>query len=200
MTTACWAWGIEKLLAAPTAAAAEALAPAVQRHPQPVWTGWPVRGRRQRGPGRRVRLLWRADGRIVRLQAGPLVAGAAQHRLPSGQIHLPAGRLRRPGPRQEKGRLQSRCAACSQQPGYEEEMREIFELLLASCAQSFERLPCVEDADLLRNILYSGVWLKYNCKTCKAIPPSRRRRFLLIFPGMYGRLNIVSCGMQGRAK
>ncbi len=45
-------------------------------------------------------------------------------------------------------------------------MKEIFELLLlAQCAQSFERLPCVEDADLLRNILYSGVWLKYNCKT-----------------------------------
>ena len=43
----------------------------------------------------------------------------------------------------------------------------VFELLLAQCAQSFERLPCVEDADLLRNILYSGVWLKYNCKTAK---------------------------------
>ena len=55
----------------------------------------------------------------------------------------------------------------STQPGYEEEMKEIFELLLARCAQSFERLPCVEDADLLRNILYSGVWLKYNCKTEK---------------------------------
>lgn len=55
----------------------------------------------------------------------------------------------------------------SEQPGYEEEMREIFELLLAQCAKSFERLPCVEDADLLRNILYSGVWLKYNCKNAK---------------------------------
>ncbi len=57
--------------------------------------------------------------------------------------------------------------ALSKQPGYEEEMREIFELLLAQCAQSFERLPCVEDVDLLRNILYSGVWLKYNCKNAK---------------------------------
>ena len=56
----------------------------------------------------------------------------------------------------------------SAQPGYEEEMKEIFELLLARCARSFERLPCVEDADLLRNILYSGVWLKYNCKQEKA--------------------------------
>ncbi len=52
----------------------------------------------------------------------------------------------------------------SETPGYEEEMREIFELLLAACAKSFERLPCVEDADLLRNVLYSGVWLRYNCK------------------------------------
>ena len=55
----------------------------------------------------------------------------------------------------------------SRQPGYEEEMKEIFELLLGSCARSFERLPCVEDVDLLRNILYSGVWLKYNCKNAK---------------------------------
>ena len=46
-------------------------------------------------------------------------------------------------------------------------MREIFELLLGRCARSFERLPCVEDVDLLRNILYSGVWLKYNCKHAK---------------------------------
>ena len=55
----------------------------------------------------------------------------------------------------------------SEQPGYEEEMREIFELLLARCTKCFERLPCVEDADLLRNILYSGVWLKYNCNNAK---------------------------------
>ena len=46
-------------------------------------------------------------------------------------------------------------------------MREIFELLLANCARSFERLPCVEDVDLLRNILYSVVWLKYHCKNAK---------------------------------
>ncbi|MGN0708199.1 MAG: DUF5685 family protein [Faecalibacterium sp.] len=55
----------------------------------------------------------------------------------------------------------------SRQPGYEQEMKEIFELLLAKCAQGFERLPCIQDADLLRNILYSGVWLKYNCKTAR---------------------------------
>ncbi len=49
-------------------------------------------------------------------------------------------------------------------PDYRTQMQEIFELLLAQCAKGFERLPCVEDVDLLRNILYSGVWLRYNSK------------------------------------
>ena len=55
-------------------------------------------------------------------------------------------------------------------PGYEEQMQDIFALLLAQAAGAFRRLPCVEDADLLENILYSGVWLKYNA--------TRRRRGL----------------------
>ena len=72
--------------------------------------------------------------------------------------------------RDEKKGAYNPLRTLSRQPGYEEEMRDIFELLLARCARSFERLPCVEDADLLRNILYSGVWLKYNCKQAKEAP------------------------------
>ena len=72
--------------------------------------------------------------------------------------------------RDEKNGAYNPLRSLSRQPGYEEEMRDIFELLLARCARSFERLPCVEDADLLRNILYSGVWLKYNCKQAKETP------------------------------
>ena len=49
-------------------------------------------------------------------------------------------------------------------------MREIFELLLAQAAAAFRRLPCVEDADLLENILYSGIWLKYHVKNRKKQP------------------------------
>ncbi|WP_028243089.1 DUF5685 family protein [Pseudobutyrivibrio ruminis] len=33
--------------------------------------------------------------------------------------------------------------------------------LMAECAKGFERLPIVENADILRNIIYSGVWTKY---------------------------------------
>lgn len=35
-------------------------------------------------------------------------------------------------------------------------------LMLGDCARIFEVLPIVQDIDILRNILYSGVWIKYN--------------------------------------
>lgn len=31
----------------------------------------------------------------------------------------------------------------------------------ADAAQAFERLPIVKDVDILRNIMYSGIWIKY---------------------------------------
>lgn len=34
-------------------------------------------------------------------------------------------------------------------------------LMMAECAREFEKLPIVQDADILRNVLYSGVWTKY---------------------------------------
>ena len=34
-------------------------------------------------------------------------------------------------------------------------------MMMSECARYFERLPIVQDADILRNILYSGVWTKY---------------------------------------
>lgn len=33
--------------------------------------------------------------------------------------------------------------------------------MMSECAKSFERLPILQHADILRNILYSGVWSKY---------------------------------------
>lgn len=34
----------------------------------------------------------------------------------------------------------------------------VLKLLLGECTEAFERLPLLQDLDLLRNILYSGVW------------------------------------------
>lgn len=35
-------------------------------------------------------------------------------------------------------------------------------LLLGEASQAFEFLPLIQDAHLLKNILYSGIWIKYN--------------------------------------
>ena len=32
---------------------------------------------------------------------------------------------------------------------------------ISECARSFERLPVLQHAEIIRNILYSGVWSKY---------------------------------------
>jgi hypothetical protein len=34
-------------------------------------------------------------------------------------------------------------------------------MMMAECAKEFEKLPIVQDIDILRNIIYSGVWQKY---------------------------------------
>lgn len=36
--------------------------------------------------------------------------------------------------------------------------------ILAECTSEFEKLPCIEDAEILRNILYAGVWDKFDKK------------------------------------
>ena len=45
--------------------------------------------------------------------------------------------------------------------------REILTMLIAEAAAEFEKLPIVEDAALLRNILYSGVWSKFTALEAK---------------------------------
>lgn len=39
--------------------------------------------------------------------------------------------------------------------------RRMLELTMGQACRHFERLPLVEDAELMRNILYAGVWMKY---------------------------------------
>ena len=42
--------------------------------------------------------------------------------------------------------------------------KKLLEIVICECTNSFEMLPIVENIDLLRNILYSGVWSKYDEK------------------------------------
>ncbi len=47
------------------------------------------------------------------------------------------------------------------QADYEAVCKDALTMAMADCAEAFEKLPILKDADLIRNILYSGVWAKY---------------------------------------
>ncbi len=45
---------------------------------------------------------------------------------------------------------------------FQQYVKDVLGLMMADCSNEFEKLPCVQDIDILRNILYDGVWTKYN--------------------------------------
>ncbi len=47
------------------------------------------------------------------------------------------------------------------QPGFEEDVKQILTMMMAECSREFEMLPILLHAEILRNILYAGVWTKY---------------------------------------
>ena len=50
-------------------------------------------------------------------------------------------------------------------PDYDDFCRETLEMLIADAAGSFEILPLEQDLDIMRNVIYSGVWQRYHLKT-----------------------------------
>lgn len=46
-------------------------------------------------------------------------------------------------------------------PDFEEECRTILTMMISECCKEFEKLPILENVEILRNILYSGVWGRY---------------------------------------
>ena len=44
---------------------------------------------------------------------------------------------------------------------YEERAEQILRMMMSECARAFEALPVLRDAELLRNILYAGVWVRF---------------------------------------
>ena len=50
---------------------------------------------------------------------------------------------------------------------FAEDIRNLLTLMMAECSREFEKLPVLLHADILRNILYSGVWQKYSFVTGK---------------------------------
>ena len=46
----------------------------------------------------------------------------------------------------------------------EEEKLALLKMLIAECSAEFERLPLLKDVEILRSVLYSGVWTQYEMK------------------------------------
>ena len=66
--------------------------------------------------------------------------------------------------------------AIDRDPSYDAFCRQVLVSLIAECTKEFERLPILKNASILRNILYSGIWTKYDmiqarrdhkCKACR---------------------------------
>ena len=45
--------------------------------------------------------------------------------------------------------------------------KDILTMLIGNCTMDFEKLPLVEDVSIMRNILYSGVWTRYDLSQAK---------------------------------
>lgn len=44
---------------------------------------------------------------------------------------------------------------------FHEKVKMMLLMMMAECTKTFEQLPIIENVELLRNILYAGVWVKY---------------------------------------
>lgn len=47
------------------------------------------------------------------------------------------------------------------QEDFEKKVEALLSMMMAECSRAFERLPIIENTEILRNILYSGVWCRY---------------------------------------
>lgn len=61
-----------------------------------------------------------------------------------------------------------------QQDGFEEKTRQYLELIMSCCCRAFEMLPIIDNAEIMRNILYAGVWVKYTRVTQERKKPVKK--------------------------
>ncbi len=52
-------------------------------------------------------------------------------------------------------------------PDFDEEIKMFLTMMMADCCREFEKLPVIDNVEILRNILYSGVWYRYGAVRTK---------------------------------
>lgn len=63
----------------------------------------------------------------------------------------------------------------SEAEDYEALCKDALMMLLAECTDAFEILPIIQDVDILRNILYAGVWTRYAAIQAKRTKQETKR-------------------------
>lgn len=56
----------------------------------------------------------------------------------------------------------------SKKDTFDDDIEQILTMMMVECTKEFERLPILWDVELLRNILYAGIWKKYDEKKIKS--------------------------------
>lgn len=51
---------------------------------------------------------------------------------------------------------------CSKEESFEDNSKQMLVMMMAECTNEMEKLPLVLDAEIIRNIMYAGVWTKYD--------------------------------------
>lgn len=57
---------------------------------------------------------------------------------------------------------------------FDEKIHTILTMMAAGCAKEFEKLPILQHADILRNVLYSGIWARYELTNAKRREQSKK--------------------------
>lgn len=59
---------------------------------------------------------------------------------------------------------------------FETYMRQLLTTQMAECTSRFEHMPILKNSDLIRNILYSGVWMKYDICQAKKVDCKKKKK------------------------
>ena len=51
--------------------------------------------------------------------------------------------------------------------GFDDRVRSMLLMMMAETCREFEKLPIIKYTDILRNILYSGVWCRFEAVSAK---------------------------------
>ncbi|MBR2188605.1 MAG: hypothetical protein IJ860_04265 [Eubacterium sp.] len=66
--------------------------------------------------------------------------------------------------------------ALAESEDFQKKANEILTMMAASAARAFERLPIVSYVDILRNIIYTGLWTEVPDRRCRSVAAARREQ------------------------